>query len=190
MNLLNSPIAKICIDLMFWARRSLMRIASLVARLSLFVAVSMMHVSVKAWEVDLSRRAQDLQKLKASGPTAIETKDSLQEKSLFSGLFTSLEPTQEVVIMNTEKGFVPETLRLRAGQNYKVHVINVNEKEKNVSFVLDAFSEHHGTFFGQPKTFEISPKIEGIFSFQCPETAKQGRIVVAPVADGRRPASE
>ena len=67
----------------------------------------------------------------------------------------------------------------------------MNEKEKNVSFILDAFSEHHGTFYGQPKEFNIIPKAEGIFSFQCPETAKQGKIVVTGAEDAsRKPASK
>jgi len=162
----------------------------MLTRVSLFLAVSFMHVSVKAWEVDMSRRSSDLQKMKKSGPTIVDMNNSQTEKSMFSGIFTALDPAQEIVILNTEKGFVPETLRLKAGQSYKIHVVNVNENAKNVSFVFDAFSEHHGTFFGQPKTFVISPKIEGIFSFQCPETAKQGRVVVAPVAETRRPASE
>lgn len=182
MNLLNSPIAKTYINI----KKSI----SMLTRVSLFLAVSFMHVSVKAWEVDMSRRAVDLQKVGKTGPMNIQTQDSTEAKSMFSGIFTSLDPAQEIVILNTEKGFVPETLMLKAGQSYKIHVVNVNESAKNVSFVFDAFSEHHGTFFGQPKSFEIAPKIEGVFSFQCPETAKQGRVVVAPMAETRRPASQ
>lgn len=155
----------------------------------LFVAVSVVQVKVKAWEVDLSRRKQDLQKLKGNGPTTVEGKPK-EDSGIMGNIFQSMEPTQEIVIMNTDKGFVPDTVRLKRGQNYKIHVINVNDKEKNTSFILDAFSEHHGTFFGQPKTFEVAPKVEGIFSFQCPETAKQGRIVVTPESEGRKPAGE
>lgn len=163
------------------------QIARHFTKLIVFVVVSNVQVSVKAWDVDLSRRKQELQKLNGNGPTALQSK---KEENLMSSVFQSLEPTQEIVILNTEKGFVPETLRLKRGQNYKISVVNVNEKEKNTSFILDAFSEHHGTFFGQPKTFELSPKVEGVFSFQCPETAKQGHIVVTPEADARRPAGE
>lgn len=110
-------------------------------------------------------------------------------KSLLSKVFQEISsPSQTLVILNTENGFVPDQLRLKKGVNYRIHVVNVNEKEKNVSFVLDAFSEHHATYFGKQKTFEISPKTEGIFSYQCPETAKQGRIVI--YGDERTPASE
>lgn len=176
MNLQNSPIAKLFIKT--WLR------------LGLFIFVSFAHVSVKAWEVDLSRRSQDLRKLSStSGPTMLEPQGATETKNLFDSVLTSVEPAQEVVVLNTEKGFVPDTLNLRAGQSYKIHVVNVNEKEKNASFILDAFAEHHGTFYGQPKSFEINPKMEGIFSFQCPETAKQGRIVVTPSANSRKPAS-
>lgn len=180
MSLLNSLTVKNCTDL-----------AKGVIKFSLFITVFFVHVTVHAWEVDLSRRAADLEKAKNPGPTPLSlqsgTKDS---KSLLGGIFTSLEPVQEIVILNTDKGFVPDTVRVKSGQNYKIHVVNVNEGVKNVSFILDAFSEHHGTFFGQPTSFQIAPKIEGIFSFQCPETAKQGKIVVVPSeTSGRVPAS-
>lgn len=165
------------------------QIARHCTKIGLFLLVSVVQVKVKAWDVDLSRRKADLQKLNGRGPTSVDGKQK-EETGIMGNIFQSMEPTQELVILNTEKGFVPDTVRLKKGQNYKIHVVNVNDKEKNTSFILDAFSEHHGTFFGQPKTFEVSPKVEGIFSFQCPETAKQGRIVVTPEADGRKPAGE
>lgn len=156
-------------------------------QLALFVIASFLHVSVKAWDVDMSRRKSDLQKFR--GPASVEAEK--KDKAWLDGLFQPLEAAQEIVILNTDKGFVPETLKLKRGKTYKIHVVNVNEKEKNTSFVLDAFSEHHGTFFGQKKTFEINPKTDGVFSFICPETAKQGRLIVYPEdGQGRQPASE
>lgn len=161
------------------------------AKAFVFAACFFGQVTVKAWEVDMSRRQADLKKTEKAGPTPLDFSGPKADgKGILGGVFQSLEPTQEVVILNTEKGFVPDTVRLRKDRNYKVHIVNVNEKEKNTSFILDAFSEHHGTFFGQPKSFEVSPKVEGIFSFQCPETAKQGRIVVTPDVEARRPAGE
>ncbi|MEZ4872157.1 MAG: cupredoxin domain-containing protein [Bdellovibrionales bacterium] len=103
-----------------------------------------------------------------------------QEAGFFETIFESSAPLQEVVVMNTKKGFVPATVRLRQGMNYKFHVVNINEEERNVSFVMDAFSEHHATYFGNIKTFILSPKKEGVFSFQCPETSAQGKLVVYP----------
>ncbi len=156
-------------------------------RVALFLFAFFAQVTVRAWDVDMSRRQKDLQK--AQGPGVIAA-DAAPE-NLVSTFFDTTGPTQEVVILNTEKGFIPETLNLKKGGNYKIHIVNVNEKDKNVSFILDAFSEHHGTYFGQPKTFSIVPKVEGIYSFQCPETSKQGRIVVTGTEnETRKPASK
>jgi len=156
-------------------------------KLFLFLIASFLHVSVKAWDVDMSRRKGDLQKFRGPASVADEKKD----QKWLEGLFHAPEAAQEFVILNTEKGFVPETLTLKRGKSYKIHVVNVNEKQKNTSFVLDAFSEHHGTYFGQTKTFEIAPRTDGIFSFICPETAKQGRLIVYPDGEGSRlPASK
>lgn len=144
-----------------------------------------------AWEVDFSRRQVDFNKVSNEDrlPASIQEDQSV---SILSKVFDSVEPTQDIVIMNTEKGFVPETLRLKKGNNYRIHVVNVNGKEKNVSFVLDAFSEHHNTVFGEEKTFSVMPKTDGVFSYQCPETAVQGKIIIysdATASGGRKPAS-
>jgi hypothetical protein len=88
------------------------------------------------------------------------------------------EPSQDIVILNTERGFVPNTIRVRKDARYTVHIVNVNEKEKNVSFILDGFSEHHATFFGKVKSFRLEPRKEGVFSFLSPETAVEGKFIV------------
>jgi len=159
-------------------------------RLVLFVLAFFTQVSVKAWNVDMSRRQKDLKTMRM--PASITDQEQTSKDNMVSNFFQSVEPTQEIVIMNTDKGFVPETLHLKKGQNYKIFIVNVNDKEKNTSFVLDAFSEHHATFFGQQKSFSIAPKADGIFSFQCPETAQQGRIIVFSdeMNPGRLPASK
>ncbi|MCB0408040.1 MAG: cupredoxin domain-containing protein [Bdellovibrionales bacterium] len=112
---------------------------------------------------------------------------AVQDEGFFDSLFTSGEPVQEMVILNTPTGFVPSTLNVKVGGNYKLYVVNVNEEKKNVSFVMDAFSEHHATYYGNIKSFHISPKKDGIFSFVCPETSAQGRLVVYPGANPQAP---
>lgn len=97
-------------------------------------------------------------------------------------LFDPGQPSQDIVILNTERGFVPNTIRVRKDARYMVHIVNVNEKEKNVSFILDGFSEHHSTFFGKVRTFRLDPKKEGVYSFLSPETSFEGRFIV--VNDG------
>ena len=158
-------------------------------KISLVLFLALQVGGAQAWEIDLSRRQLDFQKVEdqdrmpASTPTPVK-----ESKNILSEVFDSSEPAQEIVITNTENGFVPSTLRLRKGGNYKIHVVNINAKEKNVSFILDAFSESHNTVFGNMKSFSISPKQTGTFSYLCPETAVQGKIVI--YSDERKPASE
>ena len=53
---------------------------------------------------------------------------------------------------------------------------------------MDSFSQSHNTIFGITKTFKIQPQVEGVFSYQSPETGVSGKVVV--VTDGlRRPSS-
>lgn len=155
-------------------------------RWTLFCLAFFTNVSVKAWEVDFSRRQKDLKSLRL--PASITDKQQDPNEKMVNNFFESVEPTQEIVIMNTKTGFIPETVRLKKGYSYKIFVVNVNDKEKNTSFVLDSFSEHHATYFGEEKSFQISPKADGVFSFQCPETASQGKIIVTS-DEGRKPAS-
>jgi hypothetical protein len=98
--------------------------------------------------------------------------------SVFEQIFDAGEPVQDIVILGTDHGFIPSTVRVRRGGRYMIHVVNVNEKEKNVSFILDAFSERHAIYYGKIKSFKLEPKKEGIFSFQSPETSFDGRLVV------------
>lgn len=150
-------------------------------------AICLLGSTVSAWEVDLSRRQVDFDRIsneQSRLPASVKDSESV---GLIDQILESSGPVQDIVIMNTAAGFIPDTIYLRKGNNYKLHVVNVNAKEKNVSFVLDAFSEHHNTLFGQEKSFALSPKTDGIFTYQCPETAVQGRVIVAP--SDRKPAS-
>lgn len=153
-------------------------------------AFLLIATQAQAFEVDFSRRQVDFNKVKNEDrlPASIQEDESV---SILGKVFDSVEPTQDIVIMNTDKGFVPDTVRLKKGNNYRVHIVNVNNKEKNVSFILDAFSEHHNTVFGEQKTFNVSPKTDGIFSYQCPETAVQGKFIIYSdgASSGRKPAS-
>jgi hypothetical protein len=140
-----------------------------------------------AWEVDLSRRQVDFnrvtnqQRLPASA--VAEEPLGLLQKAL-----NIPEVSQDIVIMQTEGGFVPEKVNVKKNGSYKIYVVNVNAKQKNSSFILDAFSEHHATAYGKVKTFTISPKTDGVFVFQSPETGVEGRLIVAPNAE-RLPSS-
>ncbi|MBX3021556.1 MAG: cupredoxin domain-containing protein [Bdellovibrionales bacterium] len=157
------------------------------------------------WSVDFSRRAQqtriqDLREPASTGemPMAVPSANGVSapsavnsQPSFFESLFQPGDVAQEIVVLNTEKGFVPSTIRVKKGLNYQIHIVNVNDKEKNVSFVLDSFSEHHATYYGKLKTFVIRPQKEGVYKFVSPETSAQGKLVVIPSqpADQRMPAS-
>jgi hypothetical protein len=173
------------------------------------------------WTIDFSRRMDQLRKSEfvepgpaagrgsyGRGPASV-TEDSaptvLPEKALpektvlektsgfIDTLFSPAGPTEDVVVLNTETGFVPSTLRFKTGVNYRLTVVNINEKARNVSFIVDAFSEHHSTYYGQQKVFVLQPKEEGVFTFISPETSAKGRIVVQghdPRAAERAPSSE
>lgn len=133
--------------------------------------------AVAEWNVDFSRRSDQMGKKEV--PVA-EQAPKGEEKGIFDKIFQNTLPTQEIVILNTESGFTPSTVRVREGSQYKIVIVNVNEKAKNVSFVLDSFSEHHATFYGKLKEFMISPKKEGVYTFVSPETSAQGRLIVHP----------
>lgn len=148
------------------------------------------------WKVDFSRRTQatrteDL-RAPASTEMPVDAAPEAQKPGFFESIFQPTDIAQEIVVLNTDKGFIPSTINVRKGMNYQIHVVNVNEKEKNVSFVLDSFSEHHATYYGKIKSFVIRPQKEGVFRFNSPETSAMGKLVVIPAsgAEARMPASE
>ena len=160
---------------------------------SLLALLCATQVFAEGWKVDFSRRKQatrteDLRQPASSDQPVAGAPDP----SFFESLFQSGDIAQEIVVLHTETGFVPNTIRVKKGLNYKIHVVNVNEKEKNVSFVLDSFSEHHATFYGKLKSFVVRPQKEGVYKFVSPETSAQGKIVVFPAGatEQRLPASE
>lgn len=159
------------------------------------------------WTVDFSRRANQMGSREYVSPNAVENAVEMptrgpasvvkEESSFVDSIFQQVVPTEEIVVLNTEQGFLPSTIRLKEGMQYRFVVVNINEKAKNVSFIMDAFSEHHATFYGQMKSFYVLPKKEGIFSFVSPETSAQGRVIVQgsgmkldsqPTVDIRSPA--
>lgn len=167
--------------------------AMALATSTLLITASAAHAE---WTIDLSRRTQQMRRSELTsqpessgrGPASVRTfegdepasieKRASEETTFIDKVFDAGEPSQDIVILNTERGFVPNTIRVRKDGKYTVHVVNVNEKEKNVSFILDGFSEHHATFFGKVKTFKFEPRKEGVYSFLSPETAVEGKFIV------------
>lgn len=170
------------------------------SKIILFTLFYLVQVKVHAsWKIDLSRRQVDFQKVEnvrmpsssvSVDPQSTATEDSSNLISALKNAFSPVEASQEIVIVQTEDGFIPNKINLQKGQVYKIHVVNLNPKEKNVSFLMDSFSQSHNTVYGNIRTFNISPKVEGVFSYQSPETGASGAAVVVPDTKGRKVASQ
>jgi len=143
--------------------------------LAIILVILLVAQFAMSWEIDLSRRRKDTAQ---SDMVKENGKQQNAEMGFLKEIFSSSKPQQEVVILNTEKGFIPQTIRLKKGTVYTFYIVNVNEKEKNISYILDAFSQFHATYYGKIATFEVIPQKEGVFSFQSPETSFEGRVVV------------
>lgn len=152
----------------------------------LFSLFFFVQVKVHAeWNIDLSRRQTDFTRIENQRmPTSTNFEPlKANDADILDALkkvVNPVEPSQEIVILQTEKGFLPEMIHLKKNDVYKIHVVNLNLKEKNISFVMDAFSQTHNTVYGNIKTFTIQPKVEGVYSFQSPETGFLGKVVITP----------
>ncbi len=129
--------------------------------------------SFAEWKIDLSRRAKHIGVQKY-----IEVIPKEEKKEVFKYYHSNKHPIQELVIMQTAKGFVPESVSLRAGVQYRVYLVNVDKSVKNSSFILPKFSQYHSMYFGNAKSFIIHPQEEGVFKFESPETQNIGKIIV------------
>lgn len=152
------------------------------------------QVKVSALELDLSRRQAEPtpienSRMPNSAPVATRKIEKSTDAEILEALKNVINPAEvskEIVIVNTESGFVPEVIQVKKGEIYKIHIVNLNMKEKNTSFLMDSFTQSHNTVYGNLKTFTIEPKVEGIYSYQCPETGVQGRLVVIPESVANR----
>lgn len=151
-----------------------------------------------AWEIDFSRRQVEFKKMtdQVRGPASESdtSTPSTGEVSLTSFLGAEpryIEASPDVVILNTENGFVPSQLHLQKGKSYQIHVVNTHPKEKNLSIVMDDFTVKEATLFGVNKSFTLSPRVDGVFVYQCPETGKEGKIYIySSNSSQRSPASK
>ena len=161
-----------------------------------FFYFAQVKVHAADWIIDLSRRQTDFNRIENQRMPSSNVEESVNpsaDKELFQAIkkiVNPVQPSQEIVIMQTETGFVPEKIYLKKNEIYKIHIVNLNAKEKNVSFLMDAFSQVHNTVFGVVKTFTIQPKVEGVYSYQSPETGALGKAVIITDSPTRKVASE
>jgi hypothetical protein len=141
----------------------------------------------KAWDVDMSRRKLDFDRVSdqnrlPASETTVSSPFQVEE------MLAPMQPQQDIVILNTEKGFIPDRVVVRKGESYRIHLVNVHPEKRNVSFILDDFAENHSTPFAKEKLFELRPKRPGEYAFHCPETSFRGRVIV--IDQERKPASK
>jgi len=168
----------------------------------LFTFFYFAHVKVHAgdWTIDLSRRQTDFKRIQntrmpaSNMPVSYDDKSAVKNDSeilqAIKAVVNPVVPSQEIVIIQNETGFVPNQISLKAGEVYKIHIVNLNSKEKNVTFLMDSFSQAHNTVYGVEKSFTIQPKLEGVFSYQSPETGAMGKMVIVSTAMNRKMASQ
>ena len=161
------------------------------AQIILFSLFYLVQVKVHAdWGVDLSRRQVEFQKVENTrmpvsvvsvNPTVNTEEKTGTTTEVVEAIKRAVSPVEiskDIVIVQTETGFVPDSINLQKGVTYQIHVVNLNTKEKNVSFLMDSFSQTHNTVFGNMRSFKITPSIEGVFSYQSPETGASGTVVI------------
>lgn len=148
----------------------------------------LISTQAQSWDVDMSRRKLDFDRVSDQNRLPASTQTVLPSTFNVEELIPSMQPTQDIVILNTEKGFVPEKVVVRKGESYRIHLVNVHPEKKNISFILDDFAESHSTPFAKDKLFDLRPKKAGEFSFHCPETSFRGRLIV--IDNERKPASK
>ena len=142
--------------------------------IGLIIFISTLSLQAYAeWKFDFSRRNKDIKEMEKQSDI-----NKKENRSFLDMVFEKQAPTQEIVLLHTANGFMPQHLQVKKNQRYKVMVVNVDKQSKNVSFMFDAFSEHHGTYFAEPVTFLIEPRKEGMYQFSCPETAAKGQLIV------------
>ena len=128
--------------------------------LSLFTFFFLTHSAVAEWKVDFSRRRKEIKErenlhsrsyrrsqLPSSrqgkrGIASLDDKFTVvpkkEEAPFLEGILERQAPAQEIVIMHTKDGFFPANVQIYKDRRYKVHVVNVHQKSKNVSFMMDS----------------------------------------------------
>ena len=182
MNIVNFKIAKFYIKNLL---KKTIYIISIVGKIRLFIGVLILCPSARAWDVDFSRRTEfsqvtDLNRLPRNSTNRSLASEDRSESStpLLQRVFEPSLGISDVVIIISDSGFIPSTIRLKKGESYKFHIVNVSTREKNASLIMDAFSERHNAVFGKLKEFSFVPRVDGLFSYQCPELGWQGELVI------------
>src|SRR5215510_11680362 len=85
---------------------------------------------------------------------------------------------QSVTVMLTEKGYQPESLKLRQGVPAKVTFIRKVSPTCATDVVIDEYSIRRPLPLNEPVLVEFTPKKSGTFMFACGMGMLRGTLVV------------
>jgi RND family efflux transporter MFP subunit len=102
-------------------------------------------------------------------PAQVKTAPSAQPRQ---------EETQAVTVTLTEKGYQPETFKLRQGVPARVTFVRKVEATCGTEIVLAEYNIKRELPFNQPVTVEFTPSKSGAFKFACGMDMLRGKILV------------
>jgi len=85
---------------------------------------------------------------------------------------------QSVRISLTERGYQPETFRLKKGVPARVTFIRKTEDECGREIVIPAYNIRRELPLNQPVTVSFTPKKAGSFNFMCGMDMLRGKLIV------------
>jgi plastocyanin domain-containing protein len=88
------------------------------------------------------------------------------------------QKTQNIRINLTEKGYQPESFRLRKGVRARITFIRKTEDECGKEVVFPAFNIRRTLPLNEPVTIIFTPRKAGTFSFVCGMDMLHGKLIV------------
>ena len=102
-----------------------LRVVRLFTNLGAVFSVALfVGLPAEGWDVDFSRRAKQTENKMVEElrwPSGMKTAEELFADRPMNEIFQSVEPAQSIVVLNTDNGFIPDTIRLRKDANYKIN---------------------------------------------------------------------
>lgn len=91
---------------------------------------------------------------------------------------TVVKKVQNVRISLTERGYQPETFRLKKGIPARITFIRKTEDDCGKEVVIPAYNIKRDLPLNQPVTIRFTPRKAGSFSFICGMDMLRGKIIV------------
>lgn len=85
---------------------------------------------------------------------------------------------QRLTVKITQRGFEPETLRLRRGVQVRITFLRTTDQTCATEIVLRDFGIRRELPLNQPVVITLTPKTRGEFSFTCGMNMMRGKLIV------------